>query len=79
MFLSSPIKTLDVSFRVTCGESSYMVYASTDNLRCFECGDIGHKNCSCPHEQRAEDVAGTSGLSDKNSETNVVERPLCIE
>ncbi len=78
-FLSSPTKTLDVSFRVTCGESSYMVYASTDNLRCFECGDIGHKRFSCPHKQRAEEVAGTSGVSDKNSETNVVERPLSIE
>ncbi len=78
MFLSSPTKTLDVSFRVTCGESSYMVYASTDNLHCFDI-DIGHKFFSCPHEQRAEEVAGTSGLSDKNSETNVVERPLCIE
>ncbi len=79
MFLSSPTKTLDVSFRVTCGEISYMVYASTDNLRCFECGDIGHNFFSCPHIQRAEEVAGTSGLSDKNSETYVVERPLCIE
>ncbi|KAI4878188.1 hypothetical protein NFI96_031868 [Prochilodus magdalenae] len=28
--------------------SSYMVYASTDSLRRFECGDIGHKHFACP-------------------------------
>lgn len=30
MFLTSPDKTLDVSFSVSHGESSYMVYASMD-------------------------------------------------
>lgn len=49
-----------------------MVYASTDNLRCYKCGDIGHKRISCPHKQRAEVVAGTSQLSGVNSETNMV-------
>ncbi len=43
MFLSTPPNTLDVSFRVPRAESSYMVYASTETMQCFECGDIGHK------------------------------------
>lgn len=58
MFLTSPDKTLDVSFRVSHGDSSYMLYASTDSLRCFECGDIGHKRFVCPHKQRAEENQG---------------------
>ncbi len=27
-----------------------MVYASTENLKCFECGDLGHKRFLCPHK-----------------------------
>ncbi len=60
MFLSSPTKTLDVSFRVYHGESSYMLYASTETLRCFECGDIGHKRFSCPHKARNPEGEGPS-------------------
>ncbi len=43
MFLNSPERTLEVSFRVIHGEYSFMVYASTESLKCFECGDLGHK------------------------------------
>ncbi|KAK3570108.1 hypothetical protein QTP86_011293, partial [Hemibagrus guttatus] len=50
MFLSSPEHTLGLSFHVFYEENSYMVYASTENLRCFECGDLGHKRFSCPHK-----------------------------
>ncbi len=55
MFLNSPERTLEASFRVIHGESSYMVYASTDSLRCFVCRDLGHKRFACPQkdEQRA--------------------------
>ncbi len=49
-FLSSPTKTLNVSFRVSHGESSYMVYASTETMQCFECRDIENKWFSCPHK-----------------------------
>ncbi len=48
MFLNSPECTLEASFRVIHGENSYMVYASTDSLRCFECGYLGHKRFACP-------------------------------
>jgi len=76
MVLTAPSKTLDVSFRVTCGESSYMVYASTDTLRCFECGDIGHKRLSCPHKQLAEEEAGKSGLAGASSGATAVGKSL---
>ncbi len=58
MFLNSPERTLEVSFRVIHGESSYMVYASTDSLRCFVCGDLGHKRFASP--QKDEQCAATS-------------------
>lgn len=28
-----------------------MVYATTGSMRCFECGDIGHKHLACPHKR----------------------------
>ncbi len=60
MFLNSPERTLEVSFRVTHGENSFMVYASTASLKCFECGDLGHKCFMCPHrdEQRPSTSRG---------------------
>jgi len=66
MFLNSPERTLEVSFRVNQGGNSFMVYATTDSLRCFDCGDLGHKRFACPHkdEQRestsdAQDIVNT--------------------
>ena len=49
MFLTCPSQTLDVSFRVRHGEGNYMVYASSGSMKCFECGDVGHRRAACPH------------------------------
>ncbi|KAK0136189.1 Transposon TX1 uncharacterized protein [Merluccius polli] len=35
-------------------EGFHMVYVSSRNRKCFECGDVGHKRIACPHKQRAE-------------------------
>lgn len=51
MFLDSP--TLEVSFRVKHSDGFYMVYASSGQLKCFECGDIGHKRVTCLHKWQA--------------------------
>ncbi|KAK2883356.1 hypothetical protein Q8A73_022289 [Channa argus] len=58
MFLDSSTQTLDVSFRVKHGDGSYMLYASSGNMKCFECGDVGHKRLACPHKQQAVNAAG---------------------
>ena len=52
MFLDSPTQTLDVSFRVKHGDGFYMVYDSSGQFKCFECGDVGHKRFACPHRQQ---------------------------
>ncbi|KAL6464118.1 hypothetical protein MHYP_G00285090 [Metynnis hypsauchen] len=61
MFLNEPV--LDISFRVSYEGRSYMLYASTGSMRCFECGDVGHKRLICPHRARVseESEPGTSG------------------
>jgi len=55
MFLNA--QTLNVSFRCMYEGRSYMVYASTGEMRCYECGAIGHVRLSCP----VSAVAGPSG------------------
>ena len=64
MFLDSPSQTLEVSFRLKHGDGAYMVYASSGHMKCFECGDVGHKRSACPHKQQAdshsEDTTGSS-------------------
>ena len=69
MFLDSPTQTLEVSFRVKYGEGSYMVYASSGQLKCFECGDVGHKRFACPHKQRGagSSADATSGSARANA------------
>lgn len=47
MFLKQ--SELDASFRVSYEGKTYMVYACTGSLKCFECGDVGHKRSKCPH------------------------------
>lgn len=38
-----------------------MIYANTGNLKCFECGDIGHKKNACPHKKQIERHENTNG------------------
>lgn len=55
MFLQAPTKFLEVSFRIQHGESSYMIFATTESMRCFECGDLSHKKLFCPHREQNEE------------------------
>ena len=76
MFLNSPDKTLEASFRVAHGESSFMVYASTDS--CFECGDIGRKRFACPHKNHTaaqENWVSTAAERRETAEVDVTQDP----
>lgn len=53
MSLNGLTKTLDASFGGAHRESSYMVFASTENLKYFECEFTGHKLFTCPHKQHS--------------------------
>ncbi|KAK3506589.1 hypothetical protein QTP70_010222 [Hemibagrus guttatus] len=59
MFLNE--QELDVWYRVGYEGRTYMVYASTGNMKCFECGDVGHKRLVCPHKAQASEEAPSQG------------------
>lgn len=44
------IKANAGSFQAVDEGKSFMIYASTAGLKCFECGDIGHRQFACPHK-----------------------------
>lgn len=54
MFLNAQSESLDILFRIQHGDGSYMIFAMIDSLRCFECGDLGHKKFTCPHKKQSE-------------------------
>jgi len=70
MVLESPENTLDINFRVKHEGRLYMVYATTGSIRCFECGDIGHKRLTCPHKKTgAENAVGPEdGVANKSAD-----------
>ncbi len=68
MVLKSPENTLDINFRVKHEGRLFMVYATTGSIRCFECGDIGHKRLTCPHKKTgAENTVGSEDWVANNS------------
>lgn len=85
MFLNAPTKSLDVSFRIHHGVSSYMIFATTDRMRCFECGDLGHKKFACPHKKQSENETnvGNSDVQLHQSETTEIKdkekRPVVVK
>ncbi|GAA6090165.1 uncharacterized protein LOC108179569 [Tachysurus ichikawai] len=61
--------TSPVSFRhgvrVVCEGRSFMLYASTGQMKCFECGDVEHKKLVCPHKaQVSEGAAGLGNVGE---------------
>lgn len=74
MFLTSPERTLEVSFRVNQGDNSYMIYASTENLKCFECGDLGHKRFLCPHKDNQRPSTSRGDVNDANHSHQDIEK-----
>lgn len=71
MFLNAP--TLNVSFRCVYEGKSYMLYASTGEMRCFECGSVGHVRLLCPHREGVRNEAGQSNDENGRVEENVGE------
>lgn len=67
MFLSEP--NMDVSFKVWYERKPRTLYASTGSMRCFECGDIGHKRFSCPHKEQNNEEAEPSTSNQGGSAT----------
>lgn len=72
MFLNAP--TLNVSFRCVYEGKSYMLYANTGEMRCFECGAVGHVRLSCPQREEVMKETGQNKDTSGSVEQTVEER-----
>lgn len=50
------------------GESAYTVYATSESLGCFECGEIGHKRMACPRREKDATVTEDSNTAGQSSD-----------
>ncbi|GAA6068624.1 scavenger receptor cysteine-rich type 1 protein M130-like [Tachysurus ichikawai] len=77
---NSHTKTLHVSLSGRHGNTLYMVYASTESLCCFECGDMGHKCFTCPHkEPHKQGPPAHTGTDTEQERTVVVSDPVNVQ
>lgn len=51
----------------------FIVYASSGNRKCFECGDVGHKSSSCLHKVQAVG-SRAADLHDTTAESGAAEQ-----
>ncbi|KAK9539439.1 hypothetical protein VZT92_004547 [Zoarces viviparus] len=75
MFLDSPTQTLEVFFRVKHGDGSYIVYASSGQLKYFQCGGVGHKRANCPHRKKAGSADTDTGAGATPADEEPVAEP----
>ena len=60
-------------FQSKTHDDSYMVYASSGQMKCFEHGDVGHKCYACSHKQQAS--AHSSDAVDAKDQAGVATVP----
>lgn len=49
---------LDLSLHLKVDEFDYVIYATTDKMKCFKCGEVGHLIRACPGKNQ-ENVSAT--------------------
>lgn len=69
MFLNAP--TLNVSFRCVYEGKSYMLYANAGELRCYDCGAVGHVRLTCPQREEVTNETDTNGSAEQTMEEKV--------
>lgn len=61
MSLNSGMEDLNVAFRFRIDGFDYVMFASSETMKCFRCGEEGHIRHSCPEwtEDRNAETAGS--------------------
>ncbi len=80
---------LDLSLHLKVDDFDYVIYVTTDKMRCFKCGEMGHLIRACPGKTKgnssANDVnagepveAGPSNVAPQVVETGAVEESTVV-
>lgn len=54
------------------------MYATSDSLRCFQCGEIGHKRFVCPQKNDKEASGGGNAASQASENGNQNDDPVTV-
>ena len=72
MILSEQHRDLDVAVKLTQGGKDYVIYISSNSMKCFACGEHGHFRGSCPGTEQggrpsgAKNTAGTDAATSRS-------------
>ncbi|KAI2656615.1 Transposon TX1 uncharacterized 82 kDa protein [Labeo rohita] len=70
MVLNDSTGELDLTFNLKHDEFNYVIFATTNNMKCLNCGDFGHFVRACPRKEDRSKQNASSALTEK---TGVVE------
>lgn len=66
MILQDNIDELDLSLNFRHENFNYVIFATTNNMKCFNCGEMGHMICACPGRQDKSNERPLQVLKDGN-------------
>lgn len=58
---------LELSLNVKVDDFNYMIYATTNNMKCFGCGQLGHLARNCPDKAKTDNANSKEGAPREQS------------
>ncbi len=68
MILNPQSDPLNLSVKLSIDGKDYTIFISSDSMRCFVCGDLGHVRQTCPNRDRPAGLPAAPAADAENSE-----------